>query len=174
MSFWKQLLDSLQNQQNIETNSMKSIEIKNDKVNGLPLILYLSNNKNINLQDLEKLCNSVGWIKRPFRKIKIAITNSFVLISILCKQNGKIYLIGFARATSDHAFNATIWDVVIHPNFQGIGLGKVLIKEIVNNLKYSKIHTITLFADPQVIRFYKNLGFKANPNKTTGMFWYPK
>lgn len=27
-------------------------------------------------------------------------------------------LIGMARATSDHAFNATIWDVLIDPSYQ--------------------------------------------------------
>jgi aralkylamine N-acetyltransferase len=28
-------------------------------------------------------------------------------------------LVGLARATSDHAFNATIWDVLVDPDFQG-------------------------------------------------------
>lgn len=27
-------------------------------------------------------------------------------------------LIGLARATSDHAFNATIWDVLVDPEYQ--------------------------------------------------------
>jgi len=30
--------------------------------------------------------------------------------------------VGRARATSDHAFNATIWDVVVATEFQGQGL----------------------------------------------------
>jgi hypothetical protein len=30
--------------------------------------------------------------------------------------------VGVARATSDHAFNATIWDVVVATEFQGQGL----------------------------------------------------
>ena len=28
-------------------------------------------------------------------------------------------LVGLARATSDHAFNATIWDVLVDPDYQG-------------------------------------------------------
>eukprot|EP00976_Prorocentrum_cordatum_P103205 1193364-Prorocentrum_minimum.AAC.7 len=36
-------------------------------------------------------------------------------------------LIGLARATSDHAFNATIWDVLVDPGYQGQGLGKALL-----------------------------------------------
>lgn len=34
-------------------------------------------------------------------------------------DNGsKKKLIGMARATSDHAFNATIWDVLVDPEYQ--------------------------------------------------------
>lgn len=32
--------------------------------------------------------------------------------------NGEKKLIGMARATSDHAFNATIWDVLVDPEYQ--------------------------------------------------------
>jgi ribosomal protein S18 acetylase RimI-like enzyme len=40
-------------------------------------------------------------------------------------------LIGLARATSDHAFNATIWDVLVDPEYQGQGLGKALVEQMV-------------------------------------------
>jgi ribosomal protein S18 acetylase RimI-like enzyme len=43
---------------------------------------------------------------------------------------GHRQLIGMARATSDHAFNATIWDVVLDPDFQGQGLGKALCEQV--------------------------------------------
>lgn len=38
---------------------------------------------------------------------------------------------GLARATSDHAFNATIWDVLVDPEYQGQGLGKALVEQMV-------------------------------------------
>lgn len=38
---------------------------------------------------------------------------------------------GLARATSDHAFNATIWDVLVDPTYQGQGLGKALVEQMV-------------------------------------------
>jgi aralkylamine N-acetyltransferase len=136
--------------------------------------IYLSTNKNINLYDLEKLCDSVGWVRRPFRKVKTAIEHSFLIISLFHIQDNNHILVGFARATSDHAFNATIWDVVIHPDFQGQGLGKMLIDQIIQQLRYADITTITLFADPQVITFYSNLGFILDPDGVRGMFWYPR
>jgi GNAT superfamily N-acetyltransferase len=52
-------------------------------------------------------------------------------------------LIGFARATSDHAFNATIWDVVVHPSSKVTGLGKALMKYMIKKLRSEDISNIT-------------------------------
>nr|QCI09069.1 hypothetical protein [Inkyuleea mariana] len=135
--------------------------------------IYLSIGNDINLYDLEKLCDSVGWVRRPLKKVKIAIDHSFLTVCLFYKNNEKKQLIGFARATSDNAFNATIWDVVIHPEFQGKGLGKALMDQTIKYLRYYDISTITLFADPQVVSFYRNLGFITDPDGVKGMFWYP-
>ena len=56
-------------------------------------------------------------------------------------------LIGTARCTSDGAFNATIWDVIVDPEFQGNGLGKALLELMVRSLLKRDISNITLFAD---------------------------
>lgn len=136
--------------------------------------VYLSTDKQVNLYKLEQLCNAVGWVKRPFRKVKTAIENSFLIISLLHHDVHEDRLIGFARATSDQAFNATIWDVVIHPEFQGKGLGKLLMSQIIKRLRSYDITNITLFADPQVLLFYKSLGFIPDPDGVKGMFWYPR
>ena len=82
-------------------------------------------------------------------------------------------LVGFARATSDHAFNATVWDVVVHPSFQSRGLGKALMQFMIRKLRNEDISNITLFADPQVVDFYRRLGFVLDPEGIKGMFWYP-
>lgn len=148
---------------------IKNIQHKNEIID-----IYLSTNKNINLSDLEKLCDSVGWIRRPLKKVKIAIKNSFLIVSLFQISEKENKLIGFARATSDYAFNATIWDVVVHPEFQGKGLGSILVNQIIKDLREAEITTITLFADPEVLSFYKNLGFLSDPNGIRGMFWYPK
>lgn len=132
--------------------------------------IYFSFSNNINLYDLEQLCDSVGWVRRPLKKVEIAIKNSFLTICVFSQSNK---LIGFARATSDYSFNATIWDVAIHPNFQNKGLGKTLMHELIKQLRKNDISTITLFADPHVVNFYKRLGFIADPDGIKGMFWYP-
>jgi predicted GNAT family acetyltransferase len=132
----------------------------------------------------------VGWPARSLSKVEAALRNSY-MVSTLHMQlskpgssngssNGSSsvssteQLIGLARATSDHAFNATIWDVLVDPDYQGQGLGKALVEHMVRSLLRRDITNITLFADSKVVEFYKQLGFEADPEGIKGMFWYPK
>nr|YP_009298027.1 GCN5-like N-acetyltransferase [Plocamium cartilagineum]AOM67965.1 GCN5-like N-acetyltransferase [Plocamium cartilagineum] len=173
MTFWKFFFKNT-SMIKLPINSIEKILlIKQIENKGKILDIYISIDHNINLYDLERLCDAVGWVRRPLKKVKIAIDHSFLTISLFCKKNKTKQLIGFARATSDNAFNATIWDVVIHPEFQGKGLGKALMDQVIKELRSSDISTITLFADPHVVSFYKNLGFISDPDGVKGMFWYP-
>lgn len=135
--------------------------------------VFFSTDRDIDLYELEDLCNAVGWSRRPLRKVKKAIQYSFLVVSMWEMRGSHRRLIGFARATSDHAFNATLWDVVVHPDFQSKGLGKALMKYVIKRLRSEDISNITLFADPHVVDFYQNLGFMSDPEGIKGMFWYP-
>ncbi|MEO1593226.1 MAG: GNAT family N-acetyltransferase [Cyanobacteria bacterium J06632_22] len=135
--------------------------------------VFFSTDRNIDLYELEELCDAVGWSRRPIRKVKKAIQHSFLVVTMWEQRGTRRRLVGFSRATSDHAFNATIWDVVIHPDFQGQGLGKALMKQLVKKLRSEDISNVTLFADPQVVSFYERLGFTPDPEGIKGMFWYP-
>nr|WGH12799.1 hypothetical protein Ycf52 [Echinothamnion sp.] len=170
MTFWKFFFNSknsikLDNQTNLFTTKKNTIKEEEN--------IYLTTNKNINLDELEKLCDSVGWVRRPLKKVELALKNSFLIVSLFYYKKNTKKLIGFARVTSDGAFNATIWDVVIDPKFQRQGLGKALMNEVIKQLRKHDISTITLFADPEVIKFYKHIGFIIDPDGVKGMFWYP-
>ena len=141
--------------------------------NGAKQQILFSIERNLDLYELEELCDSVGWARRPLRKVRKALEFSFLVVSMWEVKGTRRRLIGFARATSDHAFNATIWDVVVHPDFQSQGLGKALMRYIIRKLRSEDISNITLFADPQVIDFYRRLGFMLDPEGIKGMFWYP-
>jgi len=136
--------------------------------------LFFSTDREIDLYDLEELCDAVGWSRRPLRKVKKAIQHSFLVVSMWEQKGNRRRLVGFSRATSDHAFNATIWDVVVHPDYQGQGLGKALMRYVIKKLRNEDISNITLFADPHVVDFYRNLGFMPDPEGIKGMFWYPE
>jgi len=165
MTFWKLLWHNNNILKKQDNNIKNKILIKDFNYNNKKINICISKDKKIDLYALEELCDTVGWVRRP--------ENSFLIISLSYKYKQEKKLIAFARATSDNTFNATIWDVVVHPEFQRQGIGKILIQEVIKNLRYSDINTITLFADPQVLKFYTNLGFISDPDGVKGMFWYP-
>src|ERR687893_568244 len=105
--------------------------------------IVFSTERDIDLYELEELCDAVGWSRRPLRKVKKAIEHSFLVASMWQQRGSTRRLIGFARATSDHAFNATIWDVVVHPDFQSKGLGKAMMKYMIKKLRAEDISNIT-------------------------------
>jgi len=135
--------------------------------------IFFSTDPNLDLYELEELCSSVGWSRRPLRKVRKALQNSFLVVSMWEQRGKRRRLIGFSRATSDHAFNATIWDVVVRPSAQGKGLGKALMNHTIKKLRQEDISNITLFADAHVVDFYRGLGFNVDPEGIKGMFWYP-
>ncbi len=136
-------------------------------------VIVLSTLREIDYYELEAICVAVGWSRRPHRKVKRAVDSSFEVVTMWQHIGSRRRLIGFARATSDHAFNATIWDVVVSPSFQGQGLGKSLMQYLVDRLRSEGLSHITLFADPHVVSFYEGMGFTLDPAGIKGMFWCP-
>lgn len=66
-------------------------------------------------------------------------------------------LIGAGRAVADGVDCAYFCDIVVHPEFQGKGIGKSIVKEL---LSLSKGHRkIILYANPGKEAFYEKLGF---------------
>lgn len=172
MAFWKRLFSdqdqmATSNQTQFEDNNSTTTDVVSQSR------VIFSTERDIDLYELEELCDLVGWARRPLRKVKKALQHSFLIVSMWEVNGKKRRLIGFARATSDHAFNATVWDVVVHPDFQSQGLGKAMMKYMIKNLRSQDISNITLFADPDVIDFYRRLGFILDPEGIKGMFWYP-
>lgn len=142
--------------------------------------IIFSSGGDVDVYDLQALCDKVGWPRRPLSKLAAALKNSYIVATLHSRKfssgeegNGEKKLIGMARATSDHAFNATIWDVLVDPSYQGQGLGKVLIEKLIRTLLQRDIGNISLFADSKVVEFYRNLGFEPDPEGIKGMFWYP-
>ncbi len=74
-------------------------------------------------------------------------------------------LIGFARATSDGVYRATIWDVVIHDDYQGAGLGRKLVETVLSHPHMSHVERTYLMTTNQK-QFYERVGFSENMTTT--------
>lgn len=136
--------------------------------------IQIKNNGVITANQLNNLYLGVGWSSRPAKKLKAALNNSFSYITAwhLQEQNQeKPRLIGFARVVSDGVYQATLLDIVVHPDFQGRGVGKAIVKTLTKQLRAAQITDITLFASPYLADFYHQLGFVSQPNNLQWMLW---
>ncbi|MFL5829450.1 MAG: GNAT family N-acetyltransferase [Solirubrobacteraceae bacterium] len=66
-------------------------------------------------------------------------------------------LVGAGRCLADGLDCAYVADVAVHPDHQGRGLGKAIIRELVRSAEHHK--KIILYANPGTEGFYRQLGF---------------
>jgi len=91
--------------------------------------------------------------KKP-ADLQVVFSNS--LFKCLVYEDGR--LVGAGRAVADGLDCACICDVAVHPDHQGIGLGKAIVAQLV---EFSRGHRkIILYAVAGKEPFYKKLGFK--------------
>ena len=99
--------------------------------------------------------------ERSIDDLEIAIANSNPVVTVWDKER----LIGFARANSDGVYRAAIWDVVIDPDYQGLGLGRKLVETVIAHPLLSKVERVYLTTTHQQ-SFYERIGFKRNDTTT--------
>lgn len=134
--------------------------------------LVLSRDREIDLIELEQLCDAVGWSRRPIRRVRRALQNSLLVVGLWRHDPRLPKLVGFARCTGDGIVDATIWDVAVHPLYQGAGLGKQLMVFVLDALRGQQVERVSLFADPGVVDFYSAQGWELEPNQRRCAFWY--
>ena len=118
------------------------------------------------MKGLEKLLilfnQNTLWAKnRNLGEIKKMLANSNVVITIWKKNN----LVGFGRATTDQVYRAVLWDIVVSKDVQRVGLGKIIVEELLKDEKIKSAEKIYLMTTDSK-DFYKQLGFKVNINQT--------
>ncbi|MCP4077747.1 MAG: GNAT family N-acetyltransferase [Gammaproteobacteria bacterium] len=113
---------------------------------------------------------STGWnqnLMLSAEQLEQAVKNSFAVISAY--ENNQ--LIGFGRVVSDGIAYATIYDVIVSPNWQKQGIGSSIIRKLVAVCEHNDIRSIHLFAAKGAEKFYKNLGFVPRPFDSPGMVY---
>lgn len=136
------------------------------------LQLVLSTHREIDLIELEQLCDAVGWSRRPLRRVRKALQNSLLRVGLWRHDPRVPKLVGFARCTGDGVVEATVWDVAVHPLYQGAGLGKQLMAYVLEQLQGMEVERVSLFADPGVVGFYQAQGWELEPLQRRCAFWY--
>lgn len=126
-------------------------------------IQFCDRKSQIDLNQLQALFElGAFWAKhRTVEDLSIAIANSEPVVSVWDGQR----MIGFARATSDGIYRANIWDVVIHQDYRGAGLGRKLVQTVLSHPRMNRVERVYLMTTHQQ-SFYERIGFECNSSTT--------
>lgn len=126
-------------------------------------IQFSADKAKLDLDELKRLFDlSAFWAQgRKLEDLAVAIANSDPVISVWEGNR----LIGFARATSDGIYRATIWDVVIHPEYRGAGLGRKLVETVLSHPHVNCVERVYLMTTHQQ-EFYERIGFQKSATTT--------
>lgn len=119
------------------------------------------------LVQLQRLFNQTAfWAQdRSIDDLRVAIANSYPTVTA---WDGNT-IIGFARATSDGIYRATIWDVIIRPDYQGAGLGRKLVQTLLAHPHMNRVERVYLMTTNEQ-KFYQRIGFDENQTTTMVLF----
>ncbi|MFA5432386.1 MAG: GNAT family N-acetyltransferase [Candidatus Paceibacterota bacterium] len=112
-------------------------------------------NKNIDINQVRLLRKSIGWQPRSEKKWKEILSKSSFVYSL---YDGK-KLIGMGRLVED-GIMCMFYDVIVHKNYQGKGIGKAIVNKLIDQTKGKKYCSVALFTDKDKIKFYKKLVFE--------------
>ena len=130
-------------------------------------ICFSTDRQKVDVAQVQQLL-SVGafWAQhRTLSDLETAIQHSEPVVTAWDGER----LIGFARATSDRVYRAVLWDVVIHPEYRGRGLGRTLVKTLLAHPSVQGVERVYLMTSSQQ-GFYERLGFTENLT-TTMVLW---
>ena len=108
---------------------------------------------NINWDKVVDILQKVGMSYHTAEIHKRAFNNSYTVVFVFDKED----LIGFGRAISDGEYQAAIYDVAVLPDYQGKGIGKMIIQIIV---KQTPDCSFILYASPGKEKFYEKVNFR--------------
>ena len=132
---------------------------------------YVIKYNELSAEDFIYLWESV-WDEAPsINQVKLAMENTLFRVSVIDGEK----IIAMARVIGDKGLSYYIKDVVVLPEYQGKGVGRILINELLkyvndNGIKNTDIY-VELCAMPEVAEFYKKCGFDSNDGIRLKM-WY--
>ncbi len=111
-------------------------------------------NEKVPVSALADLRESVGWNRLESEYGNPVMTSYF---HIAAYENNK--MIGYIDCVSNGVTDAYIQDLMVHPAYQGRGIGTELMNKMITHLKDKHIYMISVVYEENLKRFYAQFGF---------------
>ena len=129
-------------------------------------MITFSKQRDIAIEQILPIYKSNGWssAQKP-QALYQALLNSHALVSAWDGER----LVGIGNAISDGFLVVYYPHLLVHPDYQGQGIGKGIMEVLKNH--YEQMHMQMLVADGKAIAFYEKCGF-VRAGKTEPMWIY--
>ncbi len=115
-----------------------------------------------------ELFESTGWNEEyglSAEEIFLALKSSFYMVSAYAGES----LVGFGRVLSDGKMHALITEMIVLPGYQGCGIGREVMRYLLDICRSHGIRDIQLFCARGKVGFYEKYGFSGRPDDGPGM-----
>lgn len=128
--------------------------------------ITISDKKGIRIEDVLALYKANGWsaAQKP-TKLYNGLLSSHSLYTAWDGDK----LVGLGNAISDGHLVVYYPHLLVHPEYQGMGIGNQLVEKMQE--KYKGFHMQVLTADGNTVEFYKKIGFQ-RAGETESMWIY--
>ena len=121
-------------------------------------------------EEYMKLREAVGWGLFPLEEAEAGLSNSYIWCLRDNEASGRP--IGIGRVIWDHGYVMYIADIIVIPEYQGKGLGRVIMEQVMDfiheQLKPGYKFMVSLCSAKGKEEFYKKFGFVVRPNDDVG------
>ncbi|MBQ9927250.1 MAG: GNAT family N-acetyltransferase [Lachnospiraceae bacterium] len=118
--------------------------------------------------DFIRLFASAGWGELPQDMVEAALTNSYATFSVESEDK----VIAMARLLGDGAMSFFLKDLVVEPEYQGSGIGRVLLTHVEEYIR-AQLNPgwegyLQLVSAKGKEEFYQKLGYAVHPHEHSG------
>lgn len=115
------------------------------------------------------------WGQGPsLEQTRLAMEHTLFRVSVFDRDK----IVAMARVIGDMGLDYYIKDVVVRPEYQGKGIGRILINELLKFINDNGVSNAEIFVElcamPDKIPFYEKLGFDANEAQRLKMMYRVK
>jgi ribosomal protein S18 acetylase RimI-like enzyme len=125
--------------------------------------------KEIPVQTYRDLRKNTGLSQKSEKAARIGLANTLFSILVSAENNEHI---GMGRVVGDGGCACQVVDICVLPDYQGIGVGKLIMREIKNFIDSELPETcyVSLIADGDASFLYEKFGFRDTMPVSKGMF----